>query len=141
MPESAGEASHTATNGVNTPEMAQAERTEGDSADNGKLVAILAYFLVGIVWYFADEKVKGSSLAKFHVKQSLNLMVISVVLHIALSVLMGGMYMLMPIIALLSMLINLAVFVLWIMGIIYAINDEQKPLPIVGEWAAKYLKF
>ena len=48
--------------------------------DNSKLVAILSYFLVGVIWYLVDEKVKKSPLAKFHVKQALNLMIISIVL-------------------------------------------------------------
>lgn len=120
-------------------ETVHAERTEGQT--NDKIVAVLAYLLVGIIWYFADEKVKSSSFAKFHVKQSLNIMIVSVVVQVVLSILMGAMFMLIPLISLLSMLVNLAIFVLWVMGIIHAINGEEKAVPVIGDWAGKYLKF
>ena len=41
--------------------------------ENEKLVAILAYFIIGIILYFAEEKMKKSALATFHTKQVLTL--------------------------------------------------------------------
>ena len=32
--------------------------SESGSQDNAKVAAILAYLLIGIIWYFADEKIK-----------------------------------------------------------------------------------
>ena len=36
------------------------------ATSNNKLCAALSYLLIGIIWYFADEKMKSSSFAKFH---------------------------------------------------------------------------
>lgn len=102
--------------------------------DNSKTCAVLAYLLVGIVWYFADEELKKSDLAKFHVKQSLNLLIISLVGSMALGLIIVIGWMLLP-------LFQLAVAVLAIIGIINAINSDKKLLPIVGQYADKYLKF
>lgn len=102
-------------------------------SDQGKVVAILSYFLVGIIWYFVDEKVKGDKLAKFHVKQALNLMIISV----AVSVVGMFLFFLIWIVP----LVQLALFVLWIIGLISAINGNMKEIPIIGGLAEKYLNF
>ena len=55
-----------------------------DSQDNTKVVSILAYFLVGIIWYFADEKVQND-MTKHHAKQALNYMIISFVISMVFS--------------------------------------------------------
>ena len=52
-------------------EKVKAGKIKTEEVKNEKLVAILAYFLVGIIWYFADENMKNSSLAKFHTKKIL----------------------------------------------------------------------
>jgi len=117
--------------------MAKANSAE----DNSKLVAILSYFLVGIIWYFADEKVKGSSLAKFHVKQSLNLIVVSMSLSIVFRVLGTALFFIWGMLWWIWSLVSLALFVLWIFGLISAINSTEKEIPIVGQFADKYLKF
>jgi len=39
--------------------------------EQGKACAILAYFFVGIIWFFVDEKLKKNEFAKFHAKQAM----------------------------------------------------------------------
>jgi len=100
--------------------------------DNGKLCAILAYLLVGIIWYFADDNMKNRELAKFHVKQSLVLLIISITLQIVGTILpIIGWFIILP-------LASLFTFVWWIIGIIYAAKGEMKELPLIGGYAKKF---
>lgn len=105
-----------------------------DKIENEHVAAILCYFLVGIIWYFADEKMKKSSLVKFHTKQALNLWIISILGNVILSMLIVVGWVLLPI-------FGVAVFILWILGLINAINSKEQLIPIVGQFAEKYLKF
>ena len=102
--------------------------------ENEKIVAILAYFLVGIIWYFADEKMKKSSLAKHHTKQALNLILISLVVNVILSIIVIVGWILIP-------LWSLFILILWIIGIINAATEKEKDIPILGQFAGKYLTF
>ena len=114
--------------------------------DNSKICAILSYLLVGIVWYFADENMKKNNFVKFHVKQGLNLLIIAVAFSIVWSIVvtilvvvtfgMAG-FILGP----LGYLISLCWIALMVFGIYYAANNMQKPLPVLGQFADKYLKF
>ena len=52
------------------------------SVENEKVCAILSYLLIGIIWYFADEKMKKSNFAKFHVKQGIVLFIAGIIVSI-----------------------------------------------------------
>lgn len=114
-------------------------------AENDKVVSILAYFLVGIIWYFVDKKVQNNT-TKLHVKQALNLGIIAIALGIIFAILtpiigivtLGfGLLILGPVI----MLVNLAILVLWIIGLVYAIQLKNSKIPVIGGFADKYLTF
>ncbi|MBW2992698.1 hypothetical protein KY345_05770 [Candidatus Woesearchaeota archaeon] len=122
-------------------EEAKEEKKEvkGGGGD-GKACAILAYLLVGIIWYFADEKMKKNNFVKHHVKQGLNLLIISIVLSVLWGVL-GMTLVLIPVIMVAAPIVNIILLVLWIFGLVYAINGKTKPVPVVGMFANKYLTF
>lgn len=108
-----------------------------EQVENEKLVAILSYFFVGMIWYLADEKVKKSGFAKFHFKQALILLIVSVALSILSSILALvtlGMF------GFIAWIINIIILVLWIIGVINAANMKEKELPVIGGFAKK-LKF
>ena len=113
-----------------------------NSEDNTKIVSILSYIcLIGIIWYFADNKVQND-MTKHHVKQALNLFIIAMVLGFVTSTFMSmlifsGLFFITPIFG----LINLAIFVFWVFGLIFAINQEKKEIPLIGQFAEKYLTF
>jgi uncharacterized membrane protein len=106
--------------------------TSSPNEDNGKLCAILAYLLIGIIWYFADDKMKNKELAKFHVKQSLVLLIISISLQIVGTILpVIGWFIILPLASLFTLI--------WaIIGIVYAASGEIKELPIIGGYAKKF---
>jgi len=93
--------------------------------ENGKVCAFLAYLLIGIIWYFADEKMKKNSFAKFHVKQGLALLVAWVILWVIEMILPWGLRWI-------AMLLWLGLLVLAILGIINALNGKEQELPVIG---------
>ena len=112
--------------------------------EQGKVVAVLSYlvFLVGLIWFFADDKMRKNSFAKFHLKQAIVLVVIAIAYSIFASIL--SFILLITIIG--SVLIPLLglvwiLFLVWvILGIINSVNGKEKELFWIGG-LAKYLTF
>lgn len=113
--------------------------------ENDKLIMILSYFIIGIIWYFVDDKQQSKN-TKFHVKQALNLFVLAFGISILFGILFGilgfvtfGIFNIFagPI----NVILQLILLVLWIIGIINAINGKNKELPVIGAFAKKYLTF
>lgn len=115
---------------------------------NAKLCAILSYLLVGVIWYFADEKMKSNSTAKYHAKQGLVLLIAgiiySIILQMIISVLITPQ---MILTSALSGSLGLYRIISWlayvpaiwvIIGIINAISDREKPLPLIGKFGEKF---
>lgn len=94
-----------------------------------KVTGIVSYFtIVGwLIAYLAGDK-EG---AKFHLNQSLILAIAEIALSVVSSIL-SGIPFVGWIIGLLCGLIGIALFVLWILGLVSAIKDEEKPLPVIG---------
>jgi uncharacterized membrane protein len=104
------------------------EENKKPISDN-KVCALLAYLLLGIVWYFVDDKMKKDEFVKFHVKQAIILIIVSFVGSIGL-----GMTF---ILAWLIPFYQMAIFVLVIIGIYNAYSGEKKELPLIGQFANK----
>lgn len=106
-----------------------------ETTEQSKTVAIISYITI-IGWIIAlvmyNNEQNKSSLAIFHIRQTLGLYLTGVALFIVQSILIF-----VPILGwLLSLILSLAgigLFVLWILGLISAANGEEKPLPLVGE--------
>lgn len=99
----------------------------------GKTTAIIAYITIfGLIIAFIMNNDKNNPFAKYHIKQSLGLILVAFAL---------GAIGLVPF---LGWIINLVgIFVLtymWIMGLINAINEKQKPVPILGEKFKEWFK-
>jgi len=99
-------------------------------ADNGKIAAILAYLLIGIIWFFADEKLKKNEYAKFHVKQAIILLIVSVGGSIILGFIPILGWVILP-------FFSIASFAFCVLGIINAAQNEKKELPFIGTYAKK----
>ncbi|GAB1453438.1 hypothetical protein MASR2M47_34940 [Draconibacterium sp.] len=107
--------------------------TTDSATDDGKTIAIIAYItLIGFVIALVMNNDKKLPLATFHIRQTLGLMLTSLVI---------GMIGLIPI---LGWLINfVAIFFLlymWIMGLLNAINGRYKTLPFLGDKYAEWFK-
>jgi uncharacterized membrane protein len=106
------------------------ESPQPQPMDEGKLYAILAYVLniVGFILVLVAKK--DNKFAMFHAKQSLVLSIGWIIAWVFIGVIpligpfVGG-------------LLLVALFVLWIMGIINAASGAEKNLPVIGDLAAK----
>jgi len=99
--------------------MAEKKEAEGVSKDvqENKVMAIVAYLgLIGVIVVLATGAHNKSEFVKFHLNQSLPLMILSLVSAIPF----------------LGWIVAVFVLVLWIMGIVAAANGEMKRLPLVG---------
>lgn len=109
-----------------------------NNVDNGKTTAIVSYItLIGwLIAYFAMHQSKKTSLGSFHLRQTLLLMICAVVYQIVITIIT----MVVPAIGLVLSLLSLGFLVLWILGLIAAINGEEKPMPIIGAKAQELFK-
>ena len=99
---------------------------------DGKTIAVISYLtIIGWVIAYVMNSNNKSQIAIYHIRQSLFLMLAGIVLYIVQTMLLFIPY-LGWLITLLSILIGLALLILWIMGLIAAINGEEKPVPVVG---------
>lgn len=103
-----------------------------DDVEQGKFCALLAYILIGIIWYFADDKMKKNQFAKFHVKQALVLLIAAVIINVVGSALpVIGWFIILP-------LGSIFIVILWLFGMVYSINGTKKELPFIGKFAKKF---
>lgn len=104
-------------------------------ADSAKVCVVLLWiiWIVGIIWYFADEKMKKNKFATFWVKQWLILLIAGV----AASIISG-----IPFLGwVLGPVAMIFLFVLWVIGLISILKNEEKPLPIIGQYALEWFKW
>ncbi|WP_212004720.1 DUF4870 domain-containing protein [Chitinophaga sp. HK235] len=98
---------------------------------NNKTISILSYVTI-IGWVIAYAKSKDlspkSDLVAYHLKQGLGIFILSVLINIILTVIVA----MIPSLYFLTY-IGLALFILWIFGIINAVNEQKKPIPVVGK--------
>lgn len=103
--------------------MESQESITGNTED--KSVGIIAYLtVIGLVAAFIMNKDKGNEFATYHIKQSLGLCLFGFAIFIV------G---LIPILGwIVSFLGSLFLLVLWVMGLINAVNGKEKPVPVIG---------
>lgn len=93
-----------------------------------KTLSIVSYITI-IGWVIAfiiyNGKTEKSSLEKFHLEQSLGLGILGFLIGVVSSFMPASIQMIFSI-------ASIAVFVLWILGIINASKEEEKPVPLVG---------
>jgi uncharacterized membrane protein len=101
---------------------------------NGKTIAIVSYLnLIGwiIAIYFQSKAVVKENIASFHLRQSLGIMLTAFVGGIAFS-LVG--------IDFLTKVFLMMILILWIIGLVSAIQGTEKPIPIIGDYFQDWFK-
>ena len=96
---------------------------------NNKTLSIVSYItLIGwLVAYFSGKE-KADHALKYHLRQSLGLLIVGVIFNVALGILAS----IIPSLSFLSF-VGYAFFALLIIGVINASNEVQKPLPVIGK--------
>ncbi|GGG39893.1 DUF4870 domain-containing protein [Bizionia arctica] len=99
--------------------------------NEGKNIAVIAYItIIGLIIAFVMNNEKKNPFASYHIKQSLGL---------ALTGLALGVIGMIPILGWIINIIGIFVLIyMWIMGLVNAINGNEKPVPILGN---KYLEW
>ncbi|MBB6681079.1 hypothetical protein H4O20_06450 [Aequorivita sp. 609] len=102
------------------------------ASDDGKTVAIISYItLIGWIIALIMNNGNKTPLGTFHVRQSLGIMCVGVVFAI-----ISGFLDLW----ILSSIVNIGVLVLWILGLVSAVQGEMKPVPLLGEQFQEWFK-
>lgn len=92
--------------------------------------AALSYLVVGLIWYFLDDNMKKDSFVKYHVKQGLVLLISVITLQVLLS--------LMTFLTIVWMLMGLFLLVIGLIGVVYALEHKEKPMPLIGKYAKNF---
>ncbi|HZW76831.1 MAG TPA: hypothetical protein VFF21_00845 [Flavobacteriaceae bacterium] len=102
-----------------------------DDVAEGKTIAIIAYLtLIGLIIAFIMNNDKKNSFASFHIRQ---------VIGIGVTGLALGVVNIIPILGwIVSIFGSIFLMILWIIGLIGALNGQRKPVPVLGykyqEW-------
>ena len=103
------------------------------NSTNPQLIAIVSYLtFIGWIIAFVLYQNDKSELAIFHIRQTLGIYLMGIV---------GMLFLWIPLIGwILSILLPIFIFVLWIIGLINAAQGETKPVPLVGEFIQDLFK-
>ncbi len=101
-----------------------------------KTVAVVSYitFIGWLISYLFLYPKQKDALGAFHLRQSLGLYLCGLVLSIlnrsfATGIMWGA-----------GNIVAVILFVFWLIGLINAINGQQKPLPLVGEYIQRWFR-
>lgn len=101
----------------------------GSHVEEGKTMAIIAYlWWVGLLIAFIMNSDKKNAFAKFHIRQALLLTLIGI----------AGMFVFW--IPFIGWALAIALLVLCVMGLISAINGQEKEVPVLGKYAQEWFK-
>ncbi|NDV42800.1 hypothetical protein [Flagellimonas sediminis] len=99
----------------------------------GKTTSIVAYItIVGCLIAITMNMEPKNAFARFHTRQAFGIHVLFHALAILLTY-SGMVYLAIP--------IYIFYFVLWIFGFLQVLNDQMKPLPVLGEYFQKWFTF
>jgi uncharacterized membrane protein len=104
----------------------------GVDTNTEKIVAIVSYLsIIGLILHFA--KAAKTPFGQFHVKQAANLSIIEIIASIAVSVLRVLISQLgIPFVGSILGLVNTAIYILGLVGLIWAAQGKMDKLPVVG---------
>ena len=107
-------------------------------AGEDRTVAILTYItIIGFVIAIVMHSSKKTALGTYHLRQGLGLFITSLVAWVPCIILSF-----IPVVNLLMVLVwpllGISLMVLWVMGLLAAVNGQQKPMPVVGQHYQKW---
>ncbi|MES2110129.1 MAG: hypothetical protein V4577_15330 [Bacteroidota bacterium] len=107
--------------------------------DNGKTAGIVSYFsIIGwLIAYFAIHQNNKTELGSYQLRQTLLFHICWMALRWGLGIVLGSLWLAGGFFSLITFLwvVNLAFFVLWIIGFIGAIQGEKREIPLLGDKA------
>ena len=98
---------------------------ENYSVKEGKSMAVISYItFIGTIVAFVMNQNKRNSFASFHIRQTIGIWVVALVVNFLQR---------FSHFSWLDILLSLLVFVLWIIGLIGAIQGEERRVPLLGD--------
>jgi len=96
-----------------------------------KTAAIVSYLtLLGFIVAIIIHNSKKTKLGAYHLRQTLGFVLCGVAM---------GFLVVIPVLGWIAMpFVGLFILVLWVMGLISAINGQMKPVPVLGEYFQKW---
>ena len=117
-------------NNTNPPPNPQPNPQPQPQGDNGQAVAIVAYFsLIGFIVAYVMHSNNKTTLGAYHLRQALGIMLTGLVIYVVLLITIVGI--------LAIPFVGIGILVLWIIGLISAINKQEKPVPLLGAFYQK----
>ena len=102
------------------------------SGIDGKTIAIISYFTwIGWIIAFVLHSSNKSQIGAFHLRQTLALMILGILAYIVQIMLIFVPFLGWAIIC----IIWIGLLVLWIFGLVAAVNGQEKPMPVIGPLA------
>lgn len=103
------------------------------SVEEGKTIAIISYITIfGLLIAFIMNNDKKNKFAAYHLRQSLGLGATGLALSIVNVIPILGW--------IISILGTIFLIVLWVIGLMGALNGKEKPVPILGEKFQEWFK-
>ena len=117
-----------------TPTKKTVTKVSGSTSKNTTMAA-LAYVMFFIPLLTNS---KNDPFVKFHVKQSLVLLIVSIGWNLS-----GRFLAYLPVIGwivggLVGTVISILLLILWVKGLINALNGKQEELPVIGKYASQF---
>jgi uncharacterized membrane protein len=110
---------------------------------SSRLPAVLTYLLPFLGWLYVWFFQRRNSLALYHLRQAIGLVVFLIVTFLAWGV-VGWLLAWIPYLHVLSVALFALVVgaylygtVAWLIGMYNAFRDRQSPLPLFGQWASR----
>lgn len=101
--------------------------------DEGKTTAIIAYItIIGLIIAFVKNNKEEDPFASFHIRQMLGISVTGLALTFINIIPILG--------TIISLIGILLIIILWIVGLISAVNGEEKKVPILGAYYQEWFK-
>jgi len=107
------------------------------SPDNPRTAAVVSYITMAgwLIAYFALYRGNKNSFSAYHLRQTLLLHIIAFIINILAFL---SLWHLFP--QVIVTVLALLLFILWLIGIYYVVNNKQKPIPIVGNLSQRLFK-
>lgn len=108
------------------------------SPDNPRTAAVVCYitFIGWLISYFALYKNARNPITAYHLRQTLLLHILTFIMNIISAYVFWYQYAAKIILVALG----IGMFILWLLGLIDALNGRQKPVPLLGKAAQKIFK-
>ena len=95
------------------------------TVQEGKTMAIISYItVIGTLIAFIMNQNKHNYFASFHIRQAIGVFLVGLIVSFIQRYTHFGWV---------DTLLGIGVFILWVIGLIGAIQGEEKPVPLLGE--------